>query len=121
MMISIKINNHYFNLNNTFIYKVKHIYSDTIAKKCLSNEYLKAINVGDYGTEYVGGCSEFKEYGSLAEYIRDIIICLMEAYPSYDEKDSRYLVKIAFEDVRASFEFEEPAYDFAVVYGFSGG
>ena len=121
MMISIKINNHYFNLNNTFIYKVKHIYSDTIAKKCLSNEYLKAINVGDYGTEYVGGCSEFKEYGSLAEYIRDIIICLMEAYPSYDEKDSRYLVKIAFEDVRALFEFEEQAYDFAVVYGFSGG
>ena len=85
------------------------------------DEYLNAIDVGEYDSEYVDGCSEFKEYGSLAEYVRDIIICLMEAYPSYDENDSRYLVKIAFEDVRASFEFEEPAYDFAVVYGFSGG
>ena len=85
------------------------------------DEYLKAIDVGEYGHEYVNGCSEFKDYSSLAEYVRDIIICLMEAYPGYDEKDSKYLVKIAFENVRESFEFEEPAYDFAVVYGFSAG
>ena len=85
------------------------------------DEYLKAIDVGEYDDEYVNGCSEFKEYKSLAEYIRDIIICLMDVYPSYNEEDSKYLVKIAFENVKESFEFEESAYDFAVVYGFSGG
>lgn len=39
----------------------------------------------------------------------------------YDEESSKYLVKIAFENVKESFEFKESAYDFAVVYGFSGG
>ena len=85
------------------------------------DEYLKGIDVGEYDLEYVNGCGEFKEYGSLAEYIHDIIICLMEAYPSYDEESSKYLVKIAFENVKKSYEFKEPAYDFAVVYGFSCG
>ena len=85
------------------------------------DEYLKGIDVGEYDLEYVNGCSEFKEYGSLAEYIHDIIICLMDAYPNYDEESSKYLVKIAFENVKKSYEFKEPAYDFAVVYGFSCG
>lgn len=84
------------------------------------DEYLKAIDVGEYDGEYVNGCSEFKDYKSLADYLRDIIICLMEAYPGYTEKDSKHLLKIAFDNVKESYEFEEPAYDFAVVYGFSG-
>ena len=85
------------------------------------DEYLKAIEVGEYDTEYVNGCSEFKEYESLEEYVRDIIICLMEAYPNHDEEYSKHLVKIAFENVRQSFESGELAYDFAVVYGYSCG
>ena len=85
------------------------------------DEYLKAIDVGEYGDEYVNGCCEFKEYNSLAEYIRDIIICLMDVYPEYNEESSKYRVKIAFENVKESFEFGESAYDFAVVYGFSAG
>ena len=84
-------------------------------------EYLKDIEIGEYDGEYVNGCSEFKDYKSLAEYIRDVIICLMEAYPGYHEESSKHLVKIAFDNVKESFEFKESAFDFAVVYGFSGG
>ena len=83
-------------------------------------EYLNTIDVGEYDDEYINGCSEFKDYNSLADYIRDIIICLMDVYPSYDENHCKYLVKIGFENVKQSFEFNESAYDFAVVYGFSG-
>lgn len=85
------------------------------------DEYLKAIDVGEYDSEYVDGCSEFKDYESLAEYVRDIMICLMDAYLSYDEDDSKRLVKMAFDNVMQSFEFGEPAYDFAVVYGYCCG
>lgn len=85
------------------------------------DDYLKAIEVGEYDDKYVDGCSEFKDYKPLSEYIRDIIISLMEAYPEYDEESSRNLVKIGFENVEKSFELGESAYDFAVVYGFSGG
>jgi tetratricopeptide (TPR) repeat protein len=88
---------------------------------CQIDEYLKAIDIGEYDPEYVNGCSEFKEYKTLSEYVRDIIICLMEAYPDYSEEDSKNRVKQAFDDVRESFELKEPAYDFAVVYGFSAG
>ena len=45
------------------------------------DEYLKTIEICEYDDEYVNGCSEFKDYNSLAEYIHDIIICLMDAYP----------------------------------------
>lgn len=85
------------------------------------DDYLNAITVGEYDLEYVEGCSEFKDYASLADYLRDIMICLMQAYPGYGEEASRRLVKIAFENVRQSFELEESAYDFAVTYGFGGG
>lgn len=85
------------------------------------DDYLKSVEIGEYSDEYVDGCSEFKDYKSLDEYIHDIIICLMKVYPGYDEESSKQLVKIAFENVRQSFEYRESAYDFAVVYGFSCG
>lgn len=85
------------------------------------DEYLNDIDVGSYDANYVNGCSEFRDYESLADYIRDIIISLMDAYPGFDEQYSKYRVKIAFENVKKSFEFKEPAYDFAVVCGFGCG
>ena len=84
-------------------------------------EYLNTIDIGKYDDEYINGCSEFKDYNSLADYIRDIIICLMDVYPSYDVISSKYLIKIAFDNVKQSFEHNESAYDFAVFNGFSGG
>lgn len=83
--------------------------------------YLKTIEIGEYDDEYVNGCSEFKDYTSIDDYVRDIIICLMEAYSGYDEERSKELLKCAMENVKDSFKYKEPAWDFAVVYGYSCG
>ena len=85
------------------------------------DRYLKTIIIGEYDDEYVNGCSEFKDYASIDDYVRDIIICLMEAYPGYDEERSKELLKCAMDNVKDSFKYKESAWDFAVVYGYSCG
>ena len=45
------------------------------------DEFLETIVIGEYDEDYVSGCSEFKDDNSFEEYVRDVIICLMESYP----------------------------------------
>jgi len=50
------------------------------------DDFLETIVIGEYDEDYVRGCSEFKDYNSFEEYVRDVIICLMESYPQRSEE-----------------------------------
>ena len=83
---------------------------------CLGN-----IVVGEYDEDYINGCSEFKDYKSLDEYIRDIIIVLMEAYPCHSEQQARFLVKCDMECIKSAYEQKEPADYCAIGVGYCCG
>ena len=53
-----------------------------------------------YDDEYVNRCIEFKDYNSIDEYIRDIVICFMDSSYSYEEKSSKELLKYEMENVK---------------------
>ena len=73
------------------------------------DDFLETIVIGEYDEDYVSGCSEFKDYNSFEEYVRDVIICLMESYPQRSEEHSRFLAKCNMEYIKSSFEYKEPA------------
>lgn len=73
------------------------------------NDFLNTIVIAEYDEDYVNGCDEFKDYNSFEEYVRDVLICLMETYPGHSEEDSRFLAKCRMDYIRSSFEAREPA------------
>ena len=73
------------------------------------DDFLETIVIGEYDEDYVSGCGEFKDYNSFEEYVRDVIICLMESYPQRSEEHSRFLAKCNMEYIKSSFEYKEPA------------
>ena len=85
------------------------------------DECLNEIEIGDVGDEYVSGCSEFKDYASFGEYVRDIIICLIATYPYESEEDARFLVKSKMSGIKKSYEFSEPAFSASMEVGYCGG
>lgn len=82
---------------------------------------LSGIVIGEYGEDYASGCDSFKDYGSIDEYIRDIIIVLMESYPGHSEEESRFLVKCNMEYIKSSFEYGEPAAYCSIEVGYCCG
>ena len=85
------------------------------------DNFLETIVIGEYDEDYVNGCSEFKDYNSFEEYVRDVIICLMESYPKRSEEYSRLLVKSDIHYIKSSFEHEEPADECIIVVGYGCG
>lgn len=85
------------------------------------DDFLETIVIGEYDEDYVKGCSEFKDYNSFGEYVRDVIICLMESYPQRSEEYSRLLVKSDIHYIKSSFEHEEPADECIIVVGYGCG
>ena len=102
-------------------YKHTEHYNESARLRCESqrrikriDDFLERIVIGQYDEDYVRGCSEFKDYNSFEEYVRDVIICLMESYPKRSEEHSRFLVKCNIEYVKSSYEYREPA-DYCVI------
>lgn len=81
----------------------------------------KNLKGKEYDRTYVNGCEEFKEYDSFDEYVKDVIICLMAAYPHYDLKRSKEIVLHDMGLIEHSFEVKEPAFDIAIGVGYSCG
>ena len=84
-------------------------------------DQLKNIIIGEYDDDYVKGCSVFKDYKSIDEYIRDIIIVLMESYPGRSEDQARFLVKCDMGYIKSAYENEEPADYCAIGVGYCCG
>ena len=82
---------------------------------------LNAIEVGEFDDEYVNGCSEFKDYSSFDEYVRDIIICLMAAYPYQSEEQARFLAKSRMGEIKSFYEYGEPAAYASIDVGYCCG
>ncbi len=85
------------------------------------DDYLNGIEIGEYGEEYINGLSEFKDYSSLDEYIRDLIICLMESYPYRSEDHARSLVKCNMDYIKSSYEHKEPVAYCSIEVGYCCG
>ena len=82
---------------------------------------LNGIEIGEYGKDYINGFCEFKDYNSLDEYIRDLIICLMESYPYRSEDHARSLVKCNMDYIRSSYEHKEPIAYCSIEVGYCCG
>lgn len=78
------------------------------------DDYLDSIEIGQYDDDYIRGCNKFKKYNSFDEYVRDVLICLMEGYPKNSLEDSKFLVRCNFEYVKSTYENRLPA-DYCVI------
>lgn len=86
-----------------------------------TDEWLSSIEIGDYDKEYSESLSGFRDYESIDEYIRDIMICLMESYPGHSEDDARFLVKCHLPDIKDAYQYKEPAAYMSIDVGYCGG
>ena len=86
-----------------------------------TDEWLSSIELGDYDDNYFESLSKFKDYSSIDEYVRDIIICLIESYPGHSEKQARFLVKCHLPDIKDSYEYGEPAAYCSIDVGYCCG
>lgn len=109
-------------------YKPTEHYNESARLRCESqrrikriDDFLERIVIGKYDEDYVRGCSEFKDYSSFEEYVRDVIICLMESYPKHSEEHSRFLVKCNIEYVKSSYEYREPTNYCVIEVGYCCG
>ena len=82
---------------------------------------LNAIEIGEYDDDYIRGCGEFKDYDSFDEYLRDLIIYLMESYPGHSEEHARFLVKCNMDYIRSSYEYKEPVAYCSIEVGYCCG
>ena len=74
------------------------------------------LDVGEYGSDYVDGCKQFKDYDSFSDYLRDVIICLIELCPEGEEKSIKEKLKFELYILALSFDIKETAYDVASEY-----
>lgn len=85
------------------------------------DDCLKSIEIGEYDDDYIKGCSEFKDYNSFEEYVRDMIIYLMESYPGRSEEHARFLVKCNMSYIKSSYEYKEPVAYSSIEVGYCCG
>ena len=86
-----------------------------VDKLCENFEIINFTNT------YINRCKKFKDYNSLDEYVKDIIICLMDIFPYYDLEMSKEDVKVEIKDIEHSFNVDIPAYDYAIDLGYGCG
>ena len=86
-----------------------------------TDEWLSSIEIGDYDRDYVESLSKFRNYNSIDEYVRDIIICLIESYLGHSEKQERFLVKCHLPYIKDSYECREPAGYCSIEVGYCSG
>ena len=79
------------------------------------------FHIINYTPTYINRCKTFKDYNSLDEYVKDIIICLMDIFPYYDLERSKEDVKVEIKDIEHSFNVETPAYDYSIDLGYGCG
>ena len=85
------------------------------------DDFLNTIEIGEYDKEYLNGCSEFKDNYSFKDYVRDVIICLMESSYGYSEESARERVKISMNYIKGEYEVKEPAAYCVIEVGYSCG
>ena len=86
-----------------------------------TDEWLSSIEIGDYDRDYVESLSKFRNYNSIDEYVRDIIICLIESYPGHSKKQAQFLVKCHLPYIKDSYECREPAGYCSIEVGYCCG
>ena len=67
------------------------------------------------------GCTEFKNYSSLDEYIEDIRKCLMLSDWHYSEQESDRQIKENFDFIKDAYNNKEPALITAADAGYCCG
>ena len=85
------------------------------------DDFLNEIEIGEYDEEYLKGCSQFKDNYSFKDYVREVIICLMESSYRYSEESARERVKISMNYIKGEYEVKEPAAYCVIEVGYSCG
>ena len=75
----------------------------------------------NYIRKYADGCTKFKNYNSIDEYMDDVIICIMACYPHYNYPQASETAYRFLENVENSYEIKENAYDCGVDLGYCCG
>lgn len=93
--------------------------SKNYQKTLKSNQKIYSLlnrEIGEYDDEYIDGCRQFKDYCDYEDYLRDVIICLVEMCPDGDEKSILEKFKFDAYEFNAGFINQKPAYESASEY-----